>query len=64
MRGFAYPTFSIADANYMDTLRINGIAYLDVYQKMSSDQNTGIYINVNDGLVAFIAEQDTFNLVN
>lgn len=64
MRGFAYPAFSIADANYMDTLRINGFAYPDVYHKMSSNQNTGIYVNVYDGLVAFIIEKDTFNLVN
>lgn len=64
MRGFAYPSFLINDGNSMDTLKVNGFAYPDVYHKMNADQSNGIYVNVYDGLVAFIIEKDTFNLVN
>ena len=51
-------------ADYTDTITINNITYTDVYSQLNASQSNGIFVNVNKGLVAFIFEKDTFNLVN
>lgn len=61
--GEAEPNFALS-ADYSDTLFINGIGYIGVYSKISNTGSEGLFVNLNDGLVAFITERDTFNLVN
>lgn len=61
--GVAEPTYKVL-GSYSDTLTINGESYPNVYSQTTSIQNTSLFVNVEDGLVGFTLERDTFNLVN
>lgn len=61
--GVAEPTYEVL-GSYADTLMINGVNYPNVFSQTSSSENTSLFINVEDGLIGFTLEKDTFNLVN
>jgi hypothetical protein len=61
--GRAEPEYSV-NGSFKDTLSINGINYIDVFRRTTADENTSLFVNLSEGLVAFTIEKDTFNLVN
>jgi hypothetical protein len=61
--GNAEPNY-ILNGTFIDSLNLNGILYTNVFRQLSSNQENGLFVNIEDGLVAFILEKDTFNLVN
>ena len=63
LEGEAEPNYGFPE-DFSDTLIINGETYTNVYSKLSVDQSSGLFVNVEKGLVAFITEKDTFNLLN
>ena len=61
--GRAEPDFSLI-GTFADSLILNGMTYNDVYHQTDVSQNTSLFVNVENGLIGFTIEQDTFNLVN
>ena len=65
MYGGAEPDYSIGImGTFTDSLNLNGITYTSVYSQTTTSQNTSLFVNVENGLVGFTIEKDTFNLVN
>ena len=60
--GNAEPNYALI-GDFTDTLIINGRAFVGVYSKTSTDLSTSIFVNLDQGLVGFTTENDTFNLV-